>query len=179
MLQAFLLRAYKAKQKSGFSDKPFFALGAGDGDFTFVPGEPDSLAAPGTGKIAVFFILYLIAQTQIPAVFLVALVGISGEGTEIGPEQKHKSQGGQDHLHQGIADKQGNQTQHHTHTQNGIIELVIAVAACHEPAKAGIEFHREISEEIAESVHTKGLLGNWNNNIIMQKSLISTGYKHC
>lgn len=137
-------------------DEALGALGAGNGDFTFAFGNPDGLPAPGAGVVTVFLIPELIHKAQIPAVFLVALVGVSGEGSEIGPEQQGKGAHRQDHVHQGIADKQRNQTENNAYTQDGVIEFIIAVAASHKPCEPGIEFNGKIMKEVTESIHTEG-----------------------
>ena len=63
---------------SCFLDKLFLALGAGNGDLTLSPGDPNLLAAAGTVKIPMLPILQLFKNHQKFSVFLIPLIGIAG-----------------------------------------------------------------------------------------------------
>ena len=81
-----------------FSDKFFFALGAGDGDLALFTGNPYRLAASGTVKVLMLLVLQPLPDTQILPVFLVALIGVPGQHTEdhqthqkVGDQGQHKA----------------------------------------------------------------------------------------
>ena len=52
------------KLPSGAPLEALLTLGAGDGDFALVPGDPDGLAAAGTGEIAVLPVLDPVQHQQ-------------------------------------------------------------------------------------------------------------------
>ena len=78
-----------------FLNEFFFTLGAGDGNLPFSPGDPHRLAAAGTFIIPVLPVLQLFQKSQIPAIFLVTLVGIPGKSTENSPKHKRVGKSGQ------------------------------------------------------------------------------------
>ena len=155
MLQAFLLRAYKAKQKSGFADKPLLALGAGNGDFTFVPGEPDGLAAPGTVEILVIPVFYPFKELQETAVFLIALVGIAGKASEDGKDHKAIGQQCQETVDNGVENEHGNQADDHACTQNRQVQFIRSVTAGHKSGHTGTQLAHQISKPVTKSIHGK------------------------
>ena len=67
------------------SDEFLFALGAGDSDLALLSGNPHRLAAAGAIEMLMFLILQPLPEPQELAIFLIALVGISGQHTEDDP----------------------------------------------------------------------------------------------
>ena len=74
------------------------ALGAGNGDLAFSPGDTDHLTALGTVIITVLPILQPGEKLQEFPVLLITLIGIAGEAAENGPEHQAISQQGQQHV---------------------------------------------------------------------------------
>ena len=138
---------------SGLLYEFFFALGTGDGDFAFALGDPYRLAAAGAIKVAVVPVLDPIQQHQKSAVFLVALVGVPGEGAEHGPEHEAVGHKGQRQIHSRSLNKNRYQNNDHARRQNNRIEFIRSVASGHKPGKAYPKFCTKLPQPISKSVH--------------------------
>jgi len=124
----------------------FPAFGASDGDLTLASGNTDRLAALGTLKITVFPILDPVDDLTILPVFLITLISVPGQASE-----NHKTQeavGNQRQYHIGTIcpDEHGQNAAHHTHAQQGHIQMVITVTAGHKVSKR----RRESAEKLME-----------------------------
>ena len=64
----------------------FPAPGAGDGDFSFAPGDSHHLAALGAVEVAVLPVFYPVKKLEELPVFLITLIGIPGQAAENRPE---------------------------------------------------------------------------------------------
>ena len=67
-----------------FLDEFFPAPGAGNGDLSLAPGDPDGLAALGAVKIPVIPVPDPIHALEEFPVLLITLVGVAGQRTENG-----------------------------------------------------------------------------------------------
>ena len=65
-----------------FLNELLLAFRAGNGDLALTFGNPDALAASGTGVIPMVPVLEPSPTGQKPPVFPVTLVGVAGQGTE-------------------------------------------------------------------------------------------------
>ena len=136
-----------------FADKFFAAFGAGNGDFSLPLGNTDILAAAGAVKIPVILILKALQQHQIPPVFPVALVGVSGKGTEDRPEHQRVGYQGQHKIQPVRPDKHGQQTRRKAGAQDHHIQFIRTVAALHEPLQSVSHFFSGSAQPIAEAIH--------------------------
>ena len=84
-----------------------FALGAGDGDFTFASGNPDTLPAFRAGIIPMLPILDPLQQLQEFPVLLIPLVGVAGEAAEQRPEHQTVGQQEEDHIQKSVSKEYG------------------------------------------------------------------------
>ena len=124
---------------SGFLNKSFLALGAGNGDLALSPGDTHHLTALGAIEIAVLPILQTVKKLQEFAVFLITLVGIAGETAVKRPEHQAVGHGSQQKVDlRGLeestdkADRKASAEDHH-------VQLIGSIAA-----------HHEITEFVAE-----------------------------
>ena len=109
------------------------AFGAGDGDLALSPGNTDRLPASGTIKILMLPIPDPLYKTQVLAVFLIALVGIPGQGTANGPDHQSVRKGSQKQIDGSIVEERADQAGCQTDAQNCHIEPVCSVAPGHKP----------------------------------------------
>ena len=143
-----------------FLDKFFPATGAGDGDLSLTPGNPDGLAALGAFKIPVIPVPDAVHEFQKSPVLLVPLVGIPGEAAENGPEHQNIGYTMENQIDQRVPDEQGQDDHHQGSAQNRAVEFVVAVAALHKAAEGQAELCAGLAEEIPESVHNITLVRN-------------------
>lgn len=121
--------------RSCFFHEFFPAFGAGDCNLAFPPGNTDSLPTFGAVKITVVSVFDPVEGQKVSAVFLIALVMVSGKAPEQRPAQQ--SVGTQlKHQHQ-RRNKQRNQRQHHTCGQNRTVEFIVTIPAAHKTPEPG------------------------------------------
>ena len=116
----------------GFPHELFLASGAGDGDFSFAPGDTDGLAALGTVEVAVVPVLQTVEKQEEGPVLLVALVGIPGEGPEDGPDHQAVAEKPENGAHNGPGEEGGEDACKQTEPQDHHIQSVRTVAAGHK-----------------------------------------------
>jgi hypothetical protein len=97
-------------------------------------------------------------QRQEFAVLLIALVGIPGEGAENGNAHKDIGKQRQHKIHNGNPDKQGQQAHANTNPQNGAVELIRAVTACHKVPQSGSKFLTHTAEPATGVFHRRSPL---------------------
>ena len=148
----------------GFADEFFTALGAGDGDFAFSPGDPNLLAALGAVKIPVLFIFEPLQKHQIFPVFLIPLIGIAGKAAENHSKQKCIRNYGKNQIYQRRFDKHTNQANHKTNRQQRNIQLVRTVAAHHKPPETGRYLCAKITKPITDTAAACPLLPSAKDN---------------
>ena len=124
----------------------FPAFGAGDGNLALASGNANGLVALGALEVAVLPVLEPVHHLAILPVFLVALVGVLGEAPENHQTQETVGNQGQDHIETGDPDEHGQQTAHHAHTQQGHIQMVVAITAGHKLSQIGKESAEELIE---------------------------------
>ena len=120
----------------GFLDKPFPALGAGNGDLAFSPGDAHHLTALGAVVIAMFPIIQAVKKLQEFAVFLITLVGIAGEAAAERPNHQCVGDTCQQKMHLRRIEKATDQTDYQTCRKDHHIQFVGSVAAHHEIAES-------------------------------------------
>ena len=123
----------------GFLDEPLSALGAGNGDLSFSPGDTHHLTALGAVIIAVIPILQAVEKLQEFAVFLITLVGIAGEAAEKCPEHQAVGHGRQQQIYFRIMKKCADKANSKTGAEDHHVQFVGSIAA-----------HHKIAESIAE-----------------------------
>ena len=136
-----------------FLNEFFLALGAGDGNLTLASGHTHRLAATGAIEIAVLPVLQPLHHGQILPIFLVALVGVPGKTAEDSPEHQSVRNGRQQQIHRLPGNKHGEQTDHNTRAQDGHIQFIRSVAACHKATQTCGELCTQAAKKSADSVH--------------------------
>ena len=120
---------------SGLSDELLPAFGAGDGDLSLPPGNPDGLMALGTVEIAVVPVLQTVENQKKLPVLLIPLVGIPGKRPINGPEHQCIAQHKENHPHGQIPEQGGENTGNQACAQNGHVQPVGAIPPGHKAAK--------------------------------------------
>ena len=120
----------------GFLDKPFPALGAGNGDLAFSSRHAHHLTALGAVVIAVLPVLQAVKKLQEFAVFLIPLVGIAGEAAEERPDHQCVGDTCQQKMHLRRIEKATDQTDYQTCRKDHHIQFVGSIAAHHEIAES-------------------------------------------
>ena len=115
-----------------FLYKALLALGAGNGNLALSPGNAYHLTALGAVVIPVLPILYPINQLQEFAVFLKALVGITGEAAIQCPDHQSVGNRGQQQIHLCRIDKGRNKTNYQTCGKDHHVQLICSVTTNHE-----------------------------------------------
>ena len=143
----------RGKLPSGAALEALFALGAGDGDFALVPGDPDGLAAAGAGEIAVLPILDPVQHQKEPAVFLVALTLIPGQAAENGPDHQRVAQYPGQPAQPILLEEDRQNAGRHAHAENHCIQPVRAISSGHKTKQAGAHLCSQIAQPAAEITH--------------------------
>lgn len=138
---------------SGLLDELLPALGAGDGDLTLAPGDPDGLTALGTGVVAVVPVLQPVQHQQEAAVFIVALVGAAGKAAVQGQDQQDIAEHRRHQDHQLAPCEHADDRQDHAHDQQCHIEPVMAVAPHHEALDTVCKIHSGLTQPAAYISH--------------------------
>ena len=118
---------------SGLLHEPFPAFGAGDGNLAFLLGHTDALLTLGTFEILMIPILDAGQERKIFPVFLISLVGLTGETAVHSETYQCVAQTCQNQREDMQGHKHGQQTQKKCHAQNEGIEFIGAVTADHKP----------------------------------------------
>lgn len=138
---------------SGFLYKSLSTLWTGDGYFPLPSWDTDGLSAFGAVKVPVLPVFDTVNKHQIFAIFLIPLVGVSGQGAAYCPDHKSIGKGGQKHVDQRETNEHGNQTGDDTCSEDRHIQLVRAVAAHHKSASAGADSCAQAAQPISKTVH--------------------------
>ena len=150
---SFTVRHRGSKSYSRFSDEFFLAPGAGDGDFPLPSGHPHQLAALGAVKVAVVPILQPIDYLQKLPVFLIPLVGASGQGAKNRPDHQTVAQQHQQQIDRRIPKNHRQQADRQTDAQDGHIQFVRAVASRHKAAEPCGEPRGNLMKPAANAIH--------------------------
>ena len=136
----------------GLADKFFPALGTGDGDFSLAPGNTNHLMALGAVIVAVLPVFQPVEELKEFPVLLIPGIGVSGEGTENGPNHQSVGQGSQQQIDQGSMEKGGDQAGHQADAQDRHIQPVGAITSCHEPLELGSQLGHKLSKHRENSL---------------------------
>jgi hypothetical protein len=117
---------------SGLFNELLLALGTADGDLAFAPGDPDSLLATGATEVPVVPVLDPLLERQEFPILLVTLVGVPGKGSENGNAHKDIGEDKQHQAQNGDPDQHGKYAGTYADPENGTVEVVRAVPACHK-----------------------------------------------
>ena len=116
----------------GFLDKLFSAFGAGDGDLALSAVDTHRLTALGASEITMLPILDPVDEGQEFAVFLVALIGLSGEAAEQCPNKQGVIDQGEHGADGLIGDEEADEHHDNTGPQDHHIQLIRTVTAGHK-----------------------------------------------
>ena len=136
-----------------FPNEFLMAPGAGDGDFALPSRHPHHLTAFGTVKIAVVPILQPTDDLQKFPVFLIPLVGVSGQGAKNRPDHQTVAQQHQQQIDRRIPKNHRQQADRQTDTQDDHIQLVRAIASRHKAAEPCGEPRGNLMKPAANAIH--------------------------
>ena len=135
------------------ADELFPAPGAGDGNFPLAPGHAHQLVALGTVEITVVPIFQPSHDLQEFPVFLIALIGVPGEGPENGPDHHAVAHHKEYQIHGRHLNPHGKQAGHQPDSQNQHIQFVRAVPSGHEAAQSRAHPGGELPEPVLNAIH--------------------------
>ena len=98
-------------------------------------------------------VLDLLQKPQIPAVFLIPLVGIPGQCTEDRPEHQSVGKGRQRQADNGKPDNETGDAQHKSRAQKTHIHFVGTVPAGHKIPRPSVDLFAHPAEHIRKTVH--------------------------
>ena len=123
-----------ASDLSGFLYKLLPAAGTGNGNLAFSPGNPDGLMALGTVEIPVLPVLQPVIYLQEFSVFLIPLIGVSGQAAADGPDHQAIAQRPENQIKGLHRDDHRQKACNKTRAQDRHIQPVRAITAGHEAA---------------------------------------------
>ena len=124
------------------------------GNQAFMVGLNDALKREGLTEITpeTYYSFQTVEELEEFPVLLIPGIGVSGEGTENGPNHQSVGQGSQQQIDQGSVEKGGDQAGHEAGAQDRHIQSVGAVASCHEPAEPGSQLGHKLSKHRENSL---------------------------
>jgi len=146
-------RACRSTLFLGFTDKFFFALGTGDGDFSFPSGDTNGLPAMGAVKMPVLPIFYSVQHPQIPAIFLIPAILIPGKRPENCPNHQHIRNHRQGKLYNCKGKQHSQNAANNTCPQDCHIQFIAAVATLHKVPHPCGQLFTKTAEPATDSVH--------------------------
>ena len=138
---------------SGLLDKFFLTLRTSNGNLSFSFRNTHRLSAFWAVIIPVGFVLKPVQKHQIPAVFLIPLIGITGKRAEDRQDHQRVSQQRQNQLQNGVSKKHGKQHDRAADPQQCRIQLIRTIATLHKAAKTRPDFLTCMPKPRCKAIH--------------------------
>lgn len=142
----------------------FLAPGACNENFSLASRNPDGLTAFRANKIAVVPVSDSVQHQTEAAVFLVALIDVSGKTPPNCPDHQPVAHRPGSKTDGSAPEEGGNQTGEKTTAENDDIQSVSAISPGHKPTKSQYQFPGKITEPAAEIVHGITLINGMKKN---------------
>ena len=156
-----------------FLHEALLALGAGDGNLTFSPGDPDHLSAFGAIIIVMLPILQPIKELEELPVLLIALVGLAGKAAVQRPKHQTVGNSGQQQIRLHGIHKSADQASGKTRAKDRHIQFVSSVPTDHECTQSvaqplnKLSNHKDITLHLVFFLHYIAIWQNFNNYLPM------------